>query len=201
MGKPLSQALGEVNGLVDRTRFVAVPLALALPLIAARSAVTTSLLHREFLYERRQLIALAPKALETQVLPAVDNLARRIEREPVGVVLAITPWNYPLLTTVNTVVPAVLAGDSVIIKMSPKTPLTARSAFVNPFLAAGAPDGLVSSLDSTNEVTAEVCARLLHFSRALLVALCGAQEGSPCHQRRYHAVHGVTASGSLRVVC
>ena len=47
MGKPLSQALGEVNGLVDRTRFVAVPLALALPLIAARSAVITSLLHRE----------------------------------------------------------------------------------------------------------------------------------------------------------
>ena len=104
----------------------------------------------------RNLIKLAPKALETQHLPAVDNLVRRIEREPVGVVLAITPWNYPLLTTVNTVVPAVLAGDSVIIKMSPKTPLTAQSAFVNPFLAAGAPEGLVTSLDSANDVTGTV---------------------------------------------
>jgi hypothetical protein len=99
---------------------------------------------------------MAPKALATQHLPLLDNLHRRIEKEPVGVVLAITPWNYPLLTTVNTVVPAVLAGNSVIIKMSPKTPLTAGSAFVRPFLKAGAAEGLVSAVDTANDVTAQV---------------------------------------------
>lgn len=54
------------------------------------------------------------------------------------------------------VVPAVLAGNSVILKMSPRTPLTAVSAFSNAFAVAGAPKGLVTSLDSLNDVTAKV---------------------------------------------
>ena len=59
------------------------------------------------------MMALAPKALAPELLPAKDNFVRTIEKDPVGVVLCIAPWNYPLLTTVNCVVPAVLAGNAV----------------------------------------------------------------------------------------
>ena len=58
--------------------------------------------------------------------------------------LAIAPWNYPLLTAVNCVVPAVLAGNAVQLKHSPRTPLCA-DAFERAFAAAGAPAGLVQA--------------------------------------------------------
>ncbi len=63
----------------------------------------------------------------------------------------------PLLVAV---IPAVLAGNSVILKMSPRTPLTAVSAFQKAFEAAGAPANLVTSLDCSNDVAASVRAWL-----------------------------------------
>ena len=54
------------------------------------------------------------------------GLRRFIRREPLGVVLVVAPWNYPWLTSVNAVVPALLAGNSVILKMAAQTPLVAE---------------------------------------------------------------------------
>ena len=65
--------------------------------------------------------------------------------EPLGTVCIIAPWNYPLLTAVNCVVPAVLAGNAVQLKHSPRTPLAA-DAFERAFRSAGAPPGLVQAL-------------------------------------------------------
>ncbi|KAH8086089.1 aldehyde dehydrogenase [Aureococcus anophagefferens] len=97
-------------------------------------------------------------ALAPDVLPAKDNFVRTIEKDPVGVVLCIAPWNYPLLTTVNCVVPAVLAGNAVAIKHSPRTPLCA-DAFERAFLAAGAPEGLVTALHCGHGEVEDVIAR------------------------------------------
>ena len=98
------------------------------------------------MFERCEgMMALAPQALAAEELPPKDNFRRRIEKEPVGVVLCLAPWNYPLLTTVNCVVPAVLAGNAVVLKHSPRTPLCG-DAFARAFAAAGAPDGLVTAL-------------------------------------------------------
>jgi len=58
------------------------------------------------------------------------------------VVLTVAAWNYPLLIAVNVVVPAVLAGNAVILKHSSKTPLCGQ-AFADAFLDRGA---LVASL-------------------------------------------------------
>lgn len=69
------------------------------------------------------MIELAPSVLADEVLPEKDGLVRKITREPVGVVLVIAPWNYPLLTAVNAIVPAILAGNSVLVKHSSRTPL------------------------------------------------------------------------------
>ena len=61
-----------------------------------------------------------------------------IRREPLGVVLVLAPWNYPWLTSVNAVVPALLAGNSVILKMAQQTPLVAER-YAEAFTAAGLP--------------------------------------------------------------
>jgi acyl-CoA reductase-like NAD-dependent aldehyde dehydrogenase len=103
------------------------------------------------MFERCEgMMALAPAALAPEVLPAKDNFSREIVKDPVGVVLCVAPWNYPLLTTVNCVVPAVLAGNGVVIKHSPRTPLCG-DAFARAFEAAGTPEGLVTGLTCADE--------------------------------------------------
>ncbi len=64
--------------------------------------------------------------LEIPVEVVSDNDRARIEvrRRPLGVVAAITPWNYPLLLATWKIAPALLAGNTVVIKPSPFTPLT-----------------------------------------------------------------------------
>jgi acyl-CoA reductase-like NAD-dependent aldehyde dehydrogenase len=93
----------------------------------------------------RALVAMAPQALADVVPPPVDKFERRVVREPLGVVFDLPAWNYPLLTAVNCVVPAVLAGNAVIVKHSPRTPLCGEH-FARVFEAAGAPAHLVQAL-------------------------------------------------------
>jgi len=76
------------------------------------------------LFERAgHMLSIAEDTLAPEILPLKDHLHRRIEREPLGVVLNIAAWNYPLLIAVNVVVPALVAGNSVLLKHSAKTPL------------------------------------------------------------------------------
>ena len=98
---------------------------------------------------------LAEAALMDIILPEAEGLQRFIKREPLGVVLNIAAWNYPLLITVNVVVPAVLAGNAVTIKHSSLTPLCGK-AFEDAFKFAGAPDGLITSLIMDHQTTEQV---------------------------------------------
>jgi acyl-CoA reductase-like NAD-dependent aldehyde dehydrogenase len=86
----------------------------------------------------RTMASLAPAALADVPLPAKEKFERRIVREPLGVVVDLPAWNYPLLTAVNAVMPAVLAGNAVILRHSPRTPLCADH-FARAFEQAGAP--------------------------------------------------------------
>ena len=84
---------------------------------------------REFngFFERAgHMLEAAPRALATDVLPPAAGLDRRIRHEPLGVVLDIAAWNYPLLIAVNVVVPALAAGNTVLLKHSARTPLCGR---------------------------------------------------------------------------
>jgi len=78
---------------------------------------------------------------------------RFIKRAPVGVVLTIAPWNYPYLTAVNSVVPAIMAGNAVILKHSSQTPLCSER-LEECFVEAGLPAGVLRSLHITHENTA-----------------------------------------------
>ncbi len=93
----------------------------------------------------RHMASIAEAALAPEVLRAKAGFHREIERTPLGVVLDIAPWNYPLLTAINVIAPAVLAGNAVLIKHSSRTPLCA-DAFERAFAEAGAPAGLVAAL-------------------------------------------------------
>lgn len=103
------------------------------------------------------LMELAPQALKTEQLPEQNGLLRKITREPVGVVLCLAPWNYPLLCAVNTVVAAVLAGNSVVLKHSDRTPLCAEH-FSRAFEQIGAPAGLVESLHADHDLVGRMLA-------------------------------------------
>lgn len=67
------------------------------------------------------LISIASEALAPTVLPDKPGFKRYIKKVPLGVVFVIAPWNYPYLCMVNSVVPALLAGNTVIIKQAPQT--------------------------------------------------------------------------------
>jgi len=108
------------------------------PLAQARGEVKT------MAARARHMSSIAERALADVVLPPAPGFERRIVREPLGVVLDLPAWNYPLLTAVNCVVPAVLAGNAVVVKHSPRSPLCGEH-FARAFAAAGAPQ-LVQAL-------------------------------------------------------
>lgn len=93
----------------------------------------------------RAMAEIAEASLADVVLPPQPGFERRIARAPLGVVFNLPAWNYPLLTAVNVVIPAVLAGNAVVLKHSPRSPLCGGH-FADAFKAAGAPDGLVQAL-------------------------------------------------------
>jgi len=68
----------------------------------------------------RYMISIAEEALADERPQAKQGFERFIRREALGVVLTVAPWNYPLLTTVNSVFPALMAGNSVLLKPSAK---------------------------------------------------------------------------------
>jgi acyl-CoA reductase-like NAD-dependent aldehyde dehydrogenase len=102
--------------------------------------------------------SIAEEALQDEPLPPKPGFARFIAREPLGVVVDVAPWNYPLLTAVNVVAPAVLAGNAVVLKHASRTPLCAGH-FARAFREAGAPAGLVEPLVAGHDVVAKVLAR------------------------------------------
>jgi len=103
----------------------------------------------------RHMIGLAEEALAPIQLPAKDGATRFITRDAVGVVLTIAPWNYPLLTAVNSIVPALLAGNAVLLKPSDQTPTSAERV-VEAFVRAGVPAGVFQFVHATHEQVAQM---------------------------------------------
>ncbi len=94
--------------------------------------------------ERTEYMAsIAADALAPMVAENSNAFRRYIAREPLGVVFVIAPWNYPLLTAINTIVPALIAGNTVVLKHASQT------AKIGERLAeafGGLPEGVFSNL-------------------------------------------------------
>jgi len=106
----------------------------------------------ELLARARHTIEIAGRALEDEYLREMPGFIRYVRHEPLGVVLDIAAWNYPLLSAANILLPAVLAGNAVILKHSSKTPLCGR-VFSRAFAQAGAPEGLVQDAAARHDLT------------------------------------------------
>jgi len=118
------------------------------------------------------MIALAPKALSRIHLPEKTGFNRYINREPLGTVLVLAPWNYPYLTAVNSIIPAIMAGNTVILKHSSQTPLCA-TRFNNAFNSADCPNGVFNYLHTDHAHTQQ----LIQQPDIDFVAFTGSVEG------------------------
>ena len=96
--------------------------------------------------------ALAPIRIEDS-----ERFERRIEREPHGVVFVIAPWNYPYMTAINTIAPALMAGNTVIIKHASQT-LLVGERMVRAFVEAGVPDDVFANLFLDHQTTSALIA-------------------------------------------
>ena len=81
---------------------------------------------------------IAATALAPQMVEDGATFRRYLAREAVGVVFIVAPWNYPYLTTINTLAPALIAGNTVILKHASQT-LLAGERLAEAFHAAGVP--------------------------------------------------------------
>jgi acyl-CoA reductase-like NAD-dependent aldehyde dehydrogenase len=97
------------------------------------------------------MVDLAPEPLA----PFLTDGGRSVVRVPAGLVMVIAPWNYPFLTAANTIVPALLAGNAVILKHAAQTVL-AGERFAEAMRMAGLPEGLFANLFLSHEQTAKL---------------------------------------------
>lgn len=93
MGKPISEALEEVEATVARIK---------------------------------TLSGFAESELREEIIEESETSLKKFRKEPVGVVLSILPWNYPILVPSSSIIPAFLCGNGILIKHSPVTPLCSR---------------------------------------------------------------------------
>lgn len=138
---------------------------------------------RGFAERARYMLDVAPEALADLEVGESGEFRRFIRHEPLGVVLVLSPWNYPYLTSVNAVVPALVAGNAVILKHSDQTPLVAER-YSAAARKAGLPDGVLQHLHVTH---ADV-AGMIDDPRVDYIAFTGSVAGG----------HAVTRAASGR---
>jgi acyl-CoA reductase-like NAD-dependent aldehyde dehydrogenase len=93
----------------------------------------------------RHMLSIAEATLAPSMLPEKAGFVRYIAHDPVGLVLVIAPWNYPYLTASNCIIPALVAGNAVMLKHASQT-LLAGERFAAAARAANLPEGLFQNL-------------------------------------------------------
>ncbi len=125
----------------------------------------------------KYMINIAEQALAKISVPELNGFERYISKEPLGTVLVLAPWNYPYLTSVNAIIPAIMAGNTVVLKHSEQTPLCAER-YAAAFEYAAAPEGVFQYLHINHDQVANV----IKDQRIDFVAFTGSVAGG-------HAVH------------
>ena len=100
---------------------------------------------------------IAADTLAPMVAEDSDRFRREIRREPVGVVFVIAPWNYPFLTAVNTIVPALIAGNAVVLKHASQT-LLAGERLAEALHRGGVPEDVFINVVLDHQTTEDLIA-------------------------------------------
>ncbi len=107
---------------------------------------------RGFEERARYMIAVAPEMLADIDVGPKEGFKRFIRREPLGIVLNLPAWNFPYMTALNAVLPAILAGNTVVMKHSSQTALVAEH-FADCFQKANLPKDVFQVLHLSHEMT------------------------------------------------
>lgn len=131
-----------------------------------------------FAARARYMIAIAETKLKDIQINDLQGFKRFIRREPLGIVLTISPWNYPYLTAVNSIIPALMAGNVVIFKPSAQTPLIAERIF-DALTKAGLPKNVFQFVYIDHETTS----KLIENKNIDYVAFTGSVKGGLAVQK------------------
>ena len=108
--------------------------------------------------ERASYMAeIAEDALAPIVVEDSDAFRRVIKRVPHGLVLVVAPWNYPYMTAINTVAPALIAGNAVLLKHASQTPLVGER-MAQAFHSAGIPEDVFQNVFLDHKTTSDLIA-------------------------------------------
>lgn len=126
----------------------------------------------------RHMMSIAGENLSDIAVPQVDGFTKFIRREPIGTVLIVAPWNYPYLTAINSLVPALLAGNAVIMKHASQTLLCAER-FSQACEAAGFPVGVFQHIHASHAHVE----KMIGDSRINFVVFTGSVNGGAAMER------------------
>jgi len=120
--------------------------------VAAKAAV--ELEHAAGFVRQAGAMATEPQGL---LLPSADSRLSMARRVPLGVVAVISPFNFPLVLSIRAVAPALAAGNAVVLKPDPRTPVSGGFLIARAFEAAGLPAGLLHVLPGDAEAGDALC--------------------------------------------
>lgn len=126
----------------------------------------------------RYMISIAAGELSDISVPQVEGFTKFIRRDPVGTVLIVAPWNYPYLTAVNSLIPALISGNTVIMKHASQTLLCAER-FSEACADAGFPDGVFQYIHASHSAVE----RMIGDSRINFVVFTGSVQGGAAMER------------------
>ena len=127
---------------------------------------------RGFEERSRHMVEIAKESLQNIPARKNDEFDNYIYKSPLGVIFVMAPWNYPIITATNTIVPALLAGNSLLLKHSSQTPMCAEllsKAFEN----TGLPEGVFQFVHTNHEA----CEKIISDPRISHVVFTGSVRG------------------------
>jgi acyl-CoA reductase-like NAD-dependent aldehyde dehydrogenase len=167
-GLPLEERLEHLGRFVDTMLAKTDEIAPELSQMMGRPVSQSPGEMRGFEERARKMIELAPEALASL---EIDE-CRRVDRLPQGLVFVVAAWNFPYLIAVNSIVPALAAGNTVILKHSSQT-IRCAERFAEAFAEAGLPEGAFQVLHLTHQTTEDIISKGL----CDLVSFTGSVEG------------------------
>ena len=127
---------------------------------------------RGFEERSRHMVEIAKESLRDIPATKNDEFDNYIYKSPLGVIFVMAPWNYPIITATNTIVPALLAGNTIVIKHSSQTPRCAElisQAFEN----TGLPEGVFQFVHTDHQA----CEKIISDPRIAHVVFTGSVRG------------------------
>ena len=127
---------------------------------------------RGFEERSRHMVEIAKESLRDIPATKNDEFDNYIYKSPLGVIFVMAPWNYPIITATNTIVPALLAGNTIVIKHSSQTPRCAElisQAFDN----TGLPEGVFQFVHTDHQA----CEKIIADPRIAHVVFTGSVRG------------------------